>query len=219
MECHEFEHNLQDWLDGDLNDERVARLEIHAESCSDCRSKARQFRVLRAALTDLPAPKLSARQMDRLLSRAPRRKWPVLATATAAAALMAALVLPFADWSHTTATNGNTMAAAEIDVPLNQTRTVRLALSSRRDLTDATVVLELPAGVDLEGLPARRILSWQTDISAGENRLSLPLIAHEPGVRELVARIEHEGKSREMRIRLNTHEGEISMRTRENFRV
>lgn len=219
MKCSEFDNQVQDWLDGELSADRAAALQAHAEACPDCRARAGEFRVLRAALAGLPVPALSGERAERLLKTARPRRWLHPALAAAAAFALAALVLPFADWDRTGSANGEAAATAEVSVPLNQLRTVRLALSSQRTLDDATVVLELPPGVELQGRPAQRVLRWQTNISAGNNQLSLPLIAHEPGTGELVARIEHDGKSREMRIRLNAHNGNVSMPARERVQA
>lgn len=210
MKCHEFDNWMQDWIDGGLNVDQADALQAHAEACPACRARVEEFRALRAALADLPAPSLSAERAERLLAAArPRRRiHPGLAAAAALA--LAALVLPFVDRDRLGSPIEATTAVAEVSVPLNRLQTVRLALSSQRMLNDATVVLEIPAGIELQGRPAQRVLRWQADISAGDNRLSLPLIAHEPGVRELVARIEHDGKSQEMRIRLNAHKDEAN---------
>jgi hypothetical protein len=214
MQCHEFHNRLQDWLDGESSAAEADRLQTHAATCPACRARADEFRALRRALAALPAPALSAEQGERMLARArPRRRaWPMMAASAAAAAVLtAALLVPFADRDPATPSGAERAApTAEIQVPLNRIRTVRLALSSRRTLENATVVLELPSEVTLQDRPEQRVLRWQTDIAAGNNRLSLPLIAHEAGVRELVARIEHGGKSQEMRIRLNTQESTSS---------
>lgn len=206
MKCSEFDNQVQDWLDGELNADQAAALQAHAEACPACRARAGEFRALRAALAGMPAPALSSERAERLLKTARPRRRMHPALAAAAAFALAALILPFADWNRTGPEIGEAAATAEISVPLNQLRTVRLALSSQRTLDDATVVLELPPGVELQGRPAQRVLRWQTDISAGNNQLSLPLIAYKPGTGELVARIEHDGKSREMRLRLDARE-------------
>lgn len=206
MNCHEFDNHLQDWLDGGLSADQAAALQAHADACPDCRARVEEFRTLRAALAELPAPALSAGRAEELLRASRRRRRLHPALAAAATFLLAALILPFADWDHAGPTTGETVAITEVSVTLDRLQTVNLALSSKRALDDATMVLELPAGVELQGRPAQRVLRWHTDIEAGANRLSLPLIAHEPGVREMVARIEHGGKTQEMRIRLKAND-------------
>lgn len=209
MKCHDFENQLQDWLDGDLHPAQADRLRAHAEACPACAELARDYRALRRDLADLPAPELSPEQAQRLLAgaRPRRRAWPAAATTAAAAMVLAAVFLPFADWKRV-GPAAVTTETADITISLHQPRTVRLALASQRRLENATLELELPPGVTLQGRPDQRVLRWQTDIAAGENRLSLPLVAHEAGIQELVARIEHEGKSREVRLRLNAREAD-----------
>lgn len=220
MKCSEFDNQVQDWLDGELSADRAAALQAHAEACPDCRARVEEFRTLRAALAEMPAPALSGERTERLLRASrPRRRTMQPALAAAATFALAALILPFADWDRTGPATGETAATAEVSVPVNQLRTVRLALSSQRTLDDATVMIELPPGVELQGRPAQRVLRWQTDISAGNNQLSLPLIAHEPGTGELVARIEHDGKSREMRLRLDARETGETSPTRGGLRL
>lgn len=208
MTCQAFQDGLHDWFDGDVAPGQAAALREHSEECRSCQALVLELRALKAALAELPAPELSAERADRLLARVRTRSglaWPAAATAAAAAVAVAALVVSLADGPRGVPGSDRATAASpvsEIELALHEPRTVRLGLSAEHALEGVLLVLELPPGVRLDGRPDQRILRWQTDLLAGANRLSLPLVADEPGVRELVARIEYQGRSREMRVRL-----------------
>jgi hypothetical protein len=67
-----------------------------------------------------------------------------------------------------------------VTAALNEVRAVDLELASPRALEDAEIELELDGAIELEGYAGLRELSWRTDLDAGANRLSLPVIVRGP---------------------------------------
>ncbi|MES1943814.1 putative transmembrane anti-sigma factor [Salinisphaera sp. PC39] len=201
MRCDDFRERVQDWLDGALPAAEAARLRDHAAACPRCAAIERDYRLLTEALGGLPAPEPPPRLTERLVrgaAPAPSRGWR--AAAVAATVVLAIAALP---WLGRQAPVGAGDPAA-VRLVVDGDKTVSLSLASEKRLDGVTLTLVLPEHVELQGYPHERRLSWRTDLSAGENRLRLPLHARRAGSGELVARIEHGGKSRELRLRLDS---------------
>jgi hypothetical protein len=66
------------------------------------------------------------------------------------------------------------------------------------------MIIDLPAGIEIEGFPGQRQLRWETDLKAGRNTLTLPLTARSvvtDGV--LKTRVDYGGGQKELAIILN----------------
>lgn len=214
MRCSEFRQRLPEWLDGALGAETERTMAEHRADCAACAAHHEAMRRMPEALRDLPAPEMPAGLAGRLAARARARRTRTLGVAAAAA--IAIVAIAPAAWILTAGSGqppGEQIRTVEADkpvvqLPLNQLREVRLALSSREALEGATLTLRLPESVELDGYAQKRVLRWQTNLAAGDNRLTLPLIAHERGTREIVARIEHQGRTREFRLQVQANGSE-----------
>jgi hypothetical protein len=92
--------------------------------------------------------------------------------------------------------------AAGITLALNESRNVEVLIDSERTLDLATIHVATTGAVELEGLDDEREVEWQTRLERGRNVLSLPVVARAEGNAQLIATIEHEGRSRRVAIRL-----------------
>jgi hypothetical protein len=90
----------------------------------------------------------------------------------------------------------------EVAMTLEEPRTVNLVFSASEALAKATLTVSLPAGVELAGFPGQTEISWETSLNEGRNLLPLKLIALTPAGGELLARLEHEDRNREFRLRV-----------------
>ena len=86
---------------------------------------------------------------------------------------------------------------------LNEARTVNLMFASADALDDATLVVQLPAGIEVEGYAGRREIRWSTRMQQGRNVLPLPLLAINGTGGELIARVEHDGKQKTFRLTIS----------------
>lgn len=208
MQCTEFEHDLNDWLDGHLTITRAEELDRHTQDCPDCRQLAQDYMPMLTALRGLPAPEMPAGLADRLLDRR-RGRTPVRAMAVAASLCLAvALALMLGPRNGA---GPDTPSMQWVSLSVAEPRNVQLALSTPTELEGATLTLTLPDHVELKGYPERRELRWTASLREGRNRLALPLIATGRGDGELILRIEHKGKSREMRIGVHANGNTLSM--------
>jgi len=172
--------------------------------------------ILRRALQRLPAPEPRPEFVDRALAKAtgqssvpPRSRlahlasrWETwigaLAGATVAIIAMFMLWSPMRDRDH-----GITLA-------LNEMRDIDVLIDSERALDDATIRIVATGSVVLDGFDNEHEIDWQTHLAQGSNMLSLPVVARSTGAGQLVAVIEHEGRTRRVTVNLTVREHEAS---------
>jgi hypothetical protein len=160
-------------------------------------------------LKDYPMPTADAAFYDQALvrathegSRRQRNRWMLTGFGAAIAATIAVWMiggmlltnpqLPAPD----AAIPGITMA-------LEEPRTVNLVFASATSLEAATLTVILPDGIELDGFPGQREISWETSLREGKNLLPLTLIALTPTGGELLARLEHDNRDRTFRLRVD----------------
>lgn len=81
---------------------------------------------------------------------------------------------------------------AEFFVSLTEPRDVNIAIDIDKELSGATLSVSLFGGIELSGYDGKRRLSWTTDLEAGVNKLTLPIIAVDEFGGVLLVEIEHE---------------------------
>jgi hypothetical protein len=62
-------------------------------------------------------------------------------------------------------------------VAWNESRDLNVAIETEHALANATITVVLSGGVELAGYSGQRKLSWEADLTAGVNRLTLPIKA------------------------------------------
>lgn len=92
--------------------------------------------------------------------------------------------------------------AAAITLALNESRHIDVVIDSERTLEDATIRLATTGAVQLDGFENEREVEWKARLEQGRNVLSLPVVAHAEGPAQLVAVVEHDGRSRRIAIHL-----------------
>lgn len=188
------------------NDLEIRRLGEHLERCAECRHEWRAATALRA-LRDRPTEAPRAALFDEIIAStvaAPARDstrrqfWLGTAVGGLIAAGLAALVLTFGVFSNmpTVAPEGPAVA-----MTLGMPQEINIAIDAERDLAGSTVYVTLSDGFGIDGY-GERTLSWQTDLAAGVNKLTLPIVATAAGTGQLVVRLEHEGSERLFRVNL-----------------
>lgn len=189
MDCRTLQHDLDALLAGEHGPESTEAAKHHLSGCPACQAYADDVRALQRALAASAGGEMPAATRRRLLHRRTHR--PAMAAAAVFLAAGAALI-----WQQL---GQDTGPAAPGDAEWT-TATVRLDLQSANALTDVQFRLELPEGTQLDGHPGQRSLSWRDDLHAGSNQLTIPLIVSGEPQGELVARLEHDGRSRELRL-------------------
>jgi len=105
-----------------------------------------------------------------------------------------------------TAMQGKFVDAPIFRVALHQTKKVKLAFNAQKAVEKARISISLPSNFSLEGYPGKRTIEWETQLAAGDNILSLPILAEQvvaSGESDyLVARVSHNGGENKLSVRL-----------------
>lgn len=193
MNCEIFRGQWSDWHDGHggIDDEAMAR---HREACPDCARYDREMRVLLDGLATLPLP-----------GERTGGRWHVPAGAPRWAALAATLVIGIALGLVLAQRTGPDaeIEAAPVDLASAGEQKVSIAVESPRRYEQVEFVVELPAGVEIEGFPDQRQVRWKGTLAEGRSRLRLPLrVADDARGGDLVTRIRHAGGERHLVVPL-----------------
>jgi hypothetical protein len=185
----------------------------------------RESDTLRQALRRLPVPEPRPGFVDRALRTATEQNSLARKTGTTPSTWLRSFASRWETWAG--AALGAAMAVAitvmvlrplehgqspvhGIAFDLHEARDVDVLIDSERDLDGAVIRIALTGGIALNGFDDDHQLQWQTDLRRGSNMLSLPLVARSAGNAQLVAVIEHEGKTREVTINLTVRDSKIS---------
>jgi len=90
-----------------------------------------------------------------------------------------------------------------VTIALAEPHTVNLVFASATALESATLTVSLPDGIELNGFPGQREITWETSLNEGRNLLPLTLLAVKPAGGELLARLEHDDRDRTFRLRVD----------------
>lgn len=204
MDCRQTGRYIDDYLDGWLDPAVQRELEAHLTSCAACDARIRDERELRAALRALPVPPMRRAFAEQVFHKAaqantPQRRTlaPVFGLAMAAGlavALVVGALLP---------TQTGPQAPGVQSLTLHQVRTVELSMNAESALDNVTLTIRVPEGVEIDGFPGQRQVSWQTRLDAGVNVLALPLVGRDAAHGELVALLQHADKRKVLTVPLD----------------
>lgn len=209
MTCKSIHTHLDDFIDGSLDGAAMETCERHLAECADCAARvagARELRDLLGAYGEATVPMPGEDFYNRALARATqdgrrrqRNRWVMSGVGGTIAAALLVWVM-----------SGVFFSAPELpsaDVPsvtmaLEQPRKLNLVFSSAATLSDATMTVMLPEGVEVAGFPGQREIVWMTSLKEGRNVLPLTLIATSPVGGELLATLKHENDDKTFRVRV-----------------
>ena len=172
----------------------------HAAGCEDCRGAVVSVHALRA-LSLMPVAAAPEDGLRRALDRATapvarepaagRGFWAGVGAGLAiAAGLALAVVAGFLlDGADVTST-------PRLELALNESRDVSISLTTDEALVDAEIHVTLSGTIGLDGYAGQRELNWHTDLDAGTNQLTLPIVATGTEGGQLLVEVIHSGKRR-----------------------
>lgn len=211
MHCNDVQRQLDEFLDGSLRDIEQAAIAAHLERCAGCRQMHAQAQELLLALQAIPVAPPRTGYDQRVLgflhkpaAKPVSRHHVPLWFATGFATAMLLVIAVWFMLISPTRLPEQSIAAITLNVVPQQVRKVKLVFNSPNAIQQATMRIELPPDVELEGYTQRRVLEWQTDIKQGSNSLSLPLIARSKADGTLTASISHKGKKRTFQLHIIT---------------
>ncbi|HEY7640313.1 MAG TPA: hypothetical protein VH814_11355 [Steroidobacteraceae bacterium] len=180
------------------------------------------FQNLRQALRRMPTPEPRAGFVERALARAAAQQretraslparlrrflsrwetWAGAALGAAAAAAMTFILMRPVD--------STVDAQPQLALTLHETRNVDVLIDAERELKGATIRIAATGSIALDGFDDERHVDWQADLERGSNLLSLPVVARTAGKGQLVAVIEHEGRTRRVAVELMVIDPKVS---------
>jgi len=209
MTCNLINEKLDDYVDAQLDVADMQSLDEHKAQCADCQEVVDRERALRASLKeygDSSMPQPDAAFFDRALAKAAqsgtrrqRNRWVMTGFG---GAMAAALVLWIVSGTIFETPEFSEPSIATIAMVIEEPRTVNLVFSSATPLTDATMTVTLPEGIEVMGFQGQREITWMTSLKEGKNILPLTLIATSPLGGELLATLRHADDDRTFRVQV-----------------
>ena len=138
-------------------------------------------------------------------SRRQRNRWLLTGFGSAVAAAMALWMISSVLLTSPEPPDSEAVIPG-VTIAMQEPRTVNLVFASATALDIATLTVSLPEGIELEGFPGQREITWETSLNEGKNLLPLTLVALSPVGGELLARLEHDNRNRIFRLRVDVNE-------------
>jgi len=223
MHCNQAHEQLDEFLDGHLDDADTLAVSAHLDDCVHCAAEHASREKIQNLLKALPIDKPEASFLNRAIDKAvadseaapasPETKRNRRATDTSrhwlgsgfGNAMAAAFALVFftavflmTGESSPSPSNGY----PEVVLATDTVTPVKLMFESAEPLQDARLSLQLPVGIELLGYQDRSNLSWTTDLESGKNVLQLPLVGRISGSNQLIAKLEHPKGTKTFQLRL-----------------
>jgi anti-sigma factor RsiW len=209
MTCTELAATLDDYVDGLMDQADAAVLAAHIESCADCRDLLHRERQLRESLKDYgesSMPQADAAFFDRTLasaardgSRRQRNRWVMTGVG---GTIAAGLVLWMLGGMFLKTPQIEQPAMPAIAMTLEEPKTLNLVFSSATALSNATMTVVLPPGIEVRGFAGQQEITWMTSLNEGKNILPLTLIATSPHGGELTATLQHEDDDKTFHVKV-----------------
>lgn len=157
-------------------------LAAHISECDLCQHYHADL-MLNRTLQQFETPKLKEEFVDQLINNAilrnrPSRKlatWPRMAAMIVIGVLVSSL-FRFIGVDE----NSPESSYPQITLVPNQVKEVRLQINSPSPRQNATISIQLAENLEIEGFTNQQRLAWQTDLSQGNNLLTLPLRLSDP---------------------------------------
>ncbi len=212
MHCEDTLRQLDEYLDGSLPKDPHNAITRHLQYCPGCRQKYEQAQQLLLALHTMPVAPPRAGYTQRVtgflhISEAPihRLRTPLWFATGFATAMLTVFVVWFMLSMPTNRLSETAVSTVTLHVVPHQVRKVDLVFNSPIHIQQATLRIELPAGVELAGYAQQHFLQWQTELKQGSNRLTLPLIVKANVGGTLTASLSHEGRTRTFKVNIVTN--------------
>lgn len=183
----------------------------HLQQCTECREYAEELRLQRLLRT-LPLREAEAGFENRVLQKALSDSHSLTAQrhgwswrGAAAAGVVLALLVTLLWRPQPLEPRTGKVATLLPNSQTLQVQPVRVLFNSVRNLRDATITVSLPAHLALEGHPEAQRLQWKTNLSAGDNKLTLP-VQHKTLTNgktdgdEILIELEHNGLRKQFRV-------------------
>lgn len=207
MNCKDTAERLSALDTGELAELEQRQLKAHLRSCQDCRAISQTFKALQAIRVqrhiEPPAGLLQRvvhRSAQTPASVEPRsRFW---AGVGVGAALAASIMVAVMSSGILQTTAPGVESTDVLHVALGKPRNFDIAIEMPSDLPNATITVVLTGGIELDGYAGQKELTWTTDLQAGINKLTLPVVATDRSGGQLLIAVGHGEKQRRFTLDL-----------------
>lgn len=199
MNCHDVAKILDDHHEVILASSELDEVERHLTACPDCGAAWRSSHVLRS-LGEAPAPSprpdlfRESVEFATRYSRHSAQRQSFWRGAVAGGALAASAALIVGLSLFLSLPSNEPAGAPSVTMSLNEVRDVSVAIESPEALSDARIRVLLIGGIGLNQFEDRSVIDWHTDLDAGINHLTLPVVALDRTGGELFVEVEHNRK-------------------------
>jgi hypothetical protein len=203
MRCEDIEELLNEHGDAAVTPAQRDDVDAHLATCDDC-STAWQAALALSQHRALPTPAASAALLAKIAAIRPptavkKRMSPWVAAVGGALAAGIALVA----FDYFRAADTDVRAVPSLTMSLNETRDVSVNIEVPQAFMDVEVRVLLAGGIELEGLRGRRELKWTTDLQAGINRLTLPIVAADGSGGKILVAVGHGDNQRAFVVQID----------------
>lgn len=196
MNCESVSNNIRAIAANSLTDRELMQNMAHIDTCAECQTALHGAEAL-MEIQQRDADEVPEHLFDKVLKIATNSSpqaagkqhfWLGAGFGGAIAASLFTVALVFG-WAGNS--GSVTSATAEFVVALNESRQMNVAIETNQPLLGATISILLSGDVELEGYGMQRELTWTADLSAGLNRLSLPILANGVQGGQMIVRLSH----------------------------
>jgi Putative zinc-finger len=204
MNCEDTNDKLRERQAGTLAELPRRQLESHLHTCKDCQAIARSFDALQSLRghTDIVPPSgLLERVAQQSRQAAPiaeprSRFWAGVGVGAALAASIMVAVITSGILERQPELPAPPALAEAPQIALGEPRNIDIAIDLPRNLENATITVVLNGGIEIDGYAGLKELSWTTDLQAGVNKLTLPVVALDQSGGQLLVTVGHGNKQR-----------------------
>jgi len=200
MNCDLYRHNLDPFLDGELDEALSREIDAHGQECGTCAALRTRKEALRRTLKSLPVTQPDDGFLDAVVEETiintHRNETRFRLTAGIGGAIAAGIVAWLVFVLPTDLPTAPEGELETVTITMNVEKTFRLTFDSKRELQAAAISVDLPDGVEIVGYEGRDSVRWTTTVKAGTNILELPIVVRSGTGGQVLARLEHEGKQK-----------------------
>ncbi len=216
MNCSDIRSNIDDCIDGYLNETEHKKVINHIAQCSLCKENFQQrtdlIQLIASTKSQIPEPSpdladkiIRARKSKKNASRIRRRRWSIAISAIAASLAVLAII-PGLNPVTIRVPDQNPILTHFSLPTLHEPHTIGLLFKSKQHLENVTFSIEIPPEIELQGFSGKRKLKWRGNLKQGKNLISVPVIARSATSGILIMSLEHIKDVKTFKVQLDSND-------------
>ena len=180
MTCNDLHILIEDFVDGLLEEDEANAIQEHIAYCEHCRIQKNAYATYREQMRTFKGPTFEPGHAAKILQRARRlgeqqqqktqhRQNHSFIYGFAAASVLAFAIMIGGDFFTTE--KSSTAIVGVIDWE----QEISLVIRVPNDMNNATLVLNLPPDISIQGLEHLSEIEWMVNLKKGNNTITLPI--------------------------------------------